>query len=88
MMSVTSTWSLVLGRTQNQIWAITTTGGWSPIRAASQSLTRCKLTHCRLLEHVVPSNKMTHVGSTFAERHQPFHRQSFGRDVRRAPGAP
>jgi hypothetical protein len=23
-----------LGRTQNQIWAITTTGGWSPIRAA------------------------------------------------------
>jgi len=28
---------LVVGleRTQNQIWAITTTGGWSPIRAAS-----------------------------------------------------
>jgi len=26
-----------LGRTQNQIWAITTTGGWSPIRAASKA---------------------------------------------------
>jgi hypothetical protein len=30
---------LVVGseRTQNQIWALTTTGGWSPIRAAPKS---------------------------------------------------